>query len=69
MKKINITVSMPEDTQKLLYSTIGPKKISAFVSKAVAQALNKEIEELKLAYKEAENDPDRKEVLNDWAIL
>ena len=66
MKKINITVSMPGEIHEKLQSYVGKKKISSFVSMAVKNELDKQINELKMAYKEADKDPDRKKLIEEW---
>ncbi len=66
MKKVNITFSIPIETQQLLQSLVGRRKMSAFVAKALDKALLEKVEVLKKAYIEAEKDPSRKELINDW---
>ncbi len=39
------------------------------MSKAIEKALEEETNKLKAAFKEAENDPDLKETMADWAAL
>lgn len=39
------------------------------MTKAIEKALEIEKNNLKAAFKEAENDPDLKEIMNDWAAL
>ena len=67
MKKINVTFSIPEDIHKQLQSFVGQRKMSAFVAKLLSEALKRKREVLKQAYIEAENDPDRNEVISDWS--
>lgn len=66
MKKINVTFSIPNDTHKALHSLVGQRKMSAFVTKVLDEALKHERESLRLAYIEAEKDPDRKSTIDDW---
>ncbi len=66
MKKVNVTFSIPIETQQLLQSLIGRRKMSSFVAKALDKALLEKIEVLKKAYIEAEKDPSRKEIIKDW---
>ena len=66
MKKINVTFSIPEETNERLHALIGRKKLSAFVTVALDNALEDMMESLKKAYAEAERDPDRKKIIEDW---
>ena len=66
MKKINVTFSIPEETNKTLHLLVEQRKMSAFVTKVINEALAKEKEALKRAYIEAETDPDRMQILADW---
>ena len=69
MKKVNVTFSLPSETHKLLQSLVGQRKMSAFVTQVVNQALEKKRQELKQAYIEAEQYPDRKKMIEDWSVL
>lgn len=69
MKKVNVTFSIPEDTRELLYSLVGQRKMSSFVAQAINKALSEKMDILKRAYKEAEKDPDRLAVIEDWKAL
>lgn len=69
MKKINVTFSLPPETHKLLRSLVGQRKMSSFVSKAIEDALKEKKEQLKAAYIEAEQDPERKKTLEEWSSL
>lgn len=69
MKKVNVTFSIPVETQQLLYSLIERRKVSAFVVEALNKALEEKTEILKKAYADAEKDPDRQETINDWKAL
>jgi hypothetical protein len=69
MKKINVTFSIPDETHKMLHALVEHRKMSAFVTQAINSALSEEKEALKLAYIEADKDPDRKAVLDDWDQL
>lgn len=69
MKKINVTFSIPEETNKLLHALVARKTISAFVASTLQKALEEKKQALKKAYAEAEKDPDRKKVLDDWKNL
>lgn len=69
MKTINVTFSIPEDINILLHKFVEKRGLSKFVAKAIETALEKEKITLKAAFKEAENDPDLKETMDDWATL
>ncbi len=69
MRKINATFSIPEETSKLLHAVVGQRKISSFVTQAINDALAKEVDGLREAYKLAEKDPARQEVIDDWKVL
>ncbi len=69
MKTINVTFSIPENINILLHSFVERRGLSKFVSKAIEKALEEERNKLKAAFKEAENDPDLKETMADWAAL
>lgn len=69
MKKINVTFSIPSETHEQLQSLIGKSHMSAFVAKLLDKALKEKMLKLKKAYEEAEEDPDRKKVIDDWAAL
>lgn len=69
MKTVNVTFSIPENINIILHSFVEKRGLSKFVTKAIEQALEKEKNNLKAAYLEAENDPDSKEVIEDWAAL
>lgn len=68
MKKINVTFSIPEEINEKLHTLIGRKKLSAFVAETLDKALEEKMKALKRAYAEAENDPDRQELIEDWRI-
>lgn len=68
MKKINVTFSIPSETNDLLHSLVGKNK-SAFVTEALNKALEERMEALKKDYAEAEKDPDRKKTIEEWKSL
>ena len=68
-KTINVTFSIPKNVNVLLHSFIEKRGLSKFVTKAIEKALEEERSHLKAAFKEAENDPDLKETMADWAAL
>lgn len=69
MKTVNVTFSIPENINVLLHSFVEKRGLSKFVTKAIEKALEEEKNNLKAAFKEAENDPDLKETIDDWAAL
>ncbi len=69
IKTSNVTFSIPENVNMLLHSFVEKRGLSKFVTKAIEKALEEEKANLRAAYKEAENDPDLKETIDDWAAL
>lgn len=69
MKKINVTFSIPEETNKLLHSLISRRKMSKFVADTLQDALVQKKDMLKKAYAEAEKDADRRKTIEDWKVL
>ncbi len=69
MKTVNVTFSIPENLNVLLHSFVEKRGLSKFVSKAIEMALEEEKNNLKAAFRAAENDSDLKETMNDWAAL
>ena len=67
MRTKNITLSIPVDLVELLRTRVEKRELSKFVTKALERALQEEAENLKMAYKSANEDPDRLETLRDWA--
>jgi hypothetical protein len=68
-KTVNVTFSIPENINDLLHSFVEKRGLSKFVTEAIKKALEIKKDDLKAAFKEAENDPDLKEIINDWAAL
>jgi hypothetical protein len=68
-KTINVTFSIPENINTLLHAFVEKRGLSKFVTKAIEKALEDEKNHLKAAFREAENDPDLKETIDDWAAL
>ncbi len=66
---INVTFSIPVSVNSLLHTFVEKRGLSKFVTQAIETALEKERNYLKTAFKEAENDPDVKETMADWAAL
>lgn len=69
MKKINVTISISEETNKLLHTLISPKNLDTFISTTLNKALQDKLETLKKEYADAESDPDRKETIDEWKHL
>ncbi len=69
MKKVNVTFSIPQETQERLHGLIGRRKMSSFVTTILNKALDEKMQLLRLEYAQAEEDPDRQEVINDWKAL
>lgn len=68
-KTINVTFSIPENINMLLHSFVEKRGLSKFVTKAIEKALEEEKTDLKAAFRAAENDPDLKEIMDDWSAL
>jgi hypothetical protein len=69
MRTKNITLSIPVDLVEILRTRVEKRELSTFVTKALERALQEEVENLKMAYKYANEDPDRLETLRDWADI
>lgn len=69
MKTINATFSIPEDVLQLLHAFVEKRGLSKFVAQAIKKALEEKRNSLKAAYREAEKDEDTKETIEDWAKL
>jgi hypothetical protein len=67
MKNVNVTFSIPPETQKDLQMLVGRKKMSAFVTKLINAALEEKKAELRQAYIEASHDPIRSELFQEWS--
>lgn len=68
-RNVNITLSMPSDLKRLLFSTIEKGKISKFVNEALRHALDERRNALIADYIAAAHDPANKEVAVDWSSL
>lgn len=68
-QKVNVTFSLPVEINTLLHTRVERRMLSQFVSAAISKALNEERANLRAAYKAANNDPDRNEVITDWDAL
>lgn len=61
-----MSISVQESLYERLKHSIPSKKISKFVSNAISHELERMERELALAYKEAENTPERKQLIEEW---
>jgi metal-responsive CopG/Arc/MetJ family transcriptional regulator len=68
-KKVHVTFSIPEELNSLLHSVVEKRGLSEFATKALQKALKEERDALKKAYAAANEDPDRKETMDDWKDL
>jgi hypothetical protein len=68
-KKVNVTFSIPENINSLLHSLVEKRGMSQFVTKALERALEEERLSLKAAYAAANDDSDRRLVLQDWSAF
>jgi len=69
MKNRTVTISMPIELLNRLHATIGKKNLSHFIVEAVQDKLEQSDSELEAAYAAANNDPDRKQTIDDWRAL
>ena len=69
MRKVNMTFSLPEYINYSLHSNVPKMKMSQFVAEAIEKALEKETLDLREAYRAANSDPDRLDIIEDWALL
>ena len=61
-----MSISVQESLYERLKHSIPSKKISKFVSNAISHELERMEQELVFAYKEAENTPERKQLIEEW---
>jgi hypothetical protein len=70
MKHKNMTFSIPDDLKALLFTRVGNRNRSQFISNSIRKALEEEESELEreldIAYEAANQDSSRIEVLQDW---
>lgn len=64
-----MSISLNEILYNKLKYMIPSKKISNFVSNAIAKELEKKDLELTLAYKDAEQDNERQKLLKEWDAI
>lgn len=69
MEMRTLSITMSDDLYDSLKHTVASRKISKFVSEAVAEKLNKKREILYQAYLEASHDVEREKELNDWDLI
>lgn len=69
MRKVNVTFSIPESLNYALHAHVGKMKLSQFVSGAIEKALEKDTMDLREAYRAANHDEDRLDLIKDWAAL
>lgn len=61
-----LSITMSDDLYAILKHTVASRKISKFVSDAIAEKLDKKRELLYQAYLEADHDIEREKELKDW---
>ena len=66
MKRLNIT--LPDDVYYQLVTNVGKGKISSFIANIAKEHLENIQSYLAQCYKEASEDSERNEVINDWKI-
>jgi metal-responsive CopG/Arc/MetJ family transcriptional regulator len=69
MKSVTVTFSLPKELIDQLHAFVERRGLSRFVSLAIEKALQEEKEALKAAYAAANQDPDRRELIEDWSAL
>lgn len=69
MKNSNITFRIPNEVIKMLKSLVGKQNMSKFVTKTLQSALHEKKEHLAKQYMEDAQDPEIKQVMDDWSIL
>lgn len=69
MKTVNVTFSIPEEINIALHACVEKRGLSRFVTHAIEKALKSKKNSLKAAFLDAENDPDDKAAIEDWAAL
>lgn len=69
MRKVPITLSLPEAIVKDLHLYISRRQISKFVAEMVAKGLETEKEKLAREFKEASHDVERNTEIEIWDTL
>ena len=65
-KKVVQTFSIPADVSQELHTYVKRREMSRFVSDAIRKELMSKKEELRNAYRAANEDPGQKEAMVDW---
>jgi len=68
MKKVNVTFSLPVEVKEALHAAVPSRQFSSFVSGAIQRAIDEKRSVLKEAYKQAEQDAARNEIIDEWSI-
>lgn len=66
MKKVPITITLPESLIRDLHSYIPRRQLSSFISKAVFDELEQKKEKMAIAFREAANDEDLNKEFEIW---
>lgn len=61
-----MSISLSEALYEKLKHSVPSKKISRFVSSAISKELEKQDQELTLAYEKVEQDNERQNLLSEW---
>ena len=61
-----MSISVRDDLYNRLKHSIPSQKVSEFVSLAILRELEKQDQELSLAYESAEQNSERQSLLNEW---
>lgn len=69
MRKVPITLSLPENLVRDLHLYIPQRQMSKFVADMVSKGLNAEREKLAGEFKEASQDKERMGEIEDWDIM
>lgn len=69
MKKIPITISLPEDLVRDLHLYVDKRGISKFIAQSAASELAKEKERLAMSYRQANEDEERNKEAEEWDSL
>lgn len=66
MKKVPITITLPESLIRDLHSYIPRRQLSSFISQAVFDELEHKKEKMAMAFREAATDEDLSEEFEMW---
>jgi hypothetical protein len=69
MRTKTVTFSIPIELNDLLRARVGKRGLSRFVTQALKKALEEEDQQLKAAYLEATNDPERLKISKEWEVI